>query len=226
MAEQGIKFSMTINDAQLVAKTQEMAAATGRTVAEQSRLTMKALVKIALTYTPPASQRTPMGKAAQGAGEVAIVRDMKKLFVPVELKHKRAEKWPDPHALHREAFATGKITTPLVRYRVDKAKLTALKTTLQSHVGLLASGWARAAQTLEVPLPAWVSRWAGSDRGTPLQMSQQKNKIFFKVTNHIPTTAEIIALQLIRLVQFAKKAQVNSMTRQIPYILKRNLSKK
>jgi hypothetical protein len=220
-----IQWSMSVNDAQLVAKTAEMAAATGRTVKEQSRLTMKAILKYVLTYTPPASQRA-QGKAAQAAGEVAIVRDMKKIFYPVTLKGVRPEKYPDLKPLHRQAFTGGEFVPPVGRYHVDKAKVTALKTALQRHVGLLASGWAPAANTLGVAVPAWIQRWSGSGRGGDLQSSEQGKKLFLKATNHIPTTAGVIASQLQRLVESAKRAQVNSMKRQMPYILKRALTKR
>jgi len=221
--EGGMQLTISVNDAQLVQKTAEMARATGRTIAEQSRATMKGILKYIITYTPPASAKA-QGKAAQGAGQVAIVRDMKKLFYAVDFKGERTEKYPDPHALHRQAFAGGgKMVAPTRRYHVDRAKLTALKTTLQRNVGLLASGWAPAAQTLDIPIPAWVARWSGSGRGTDLITRQQATKLTLEVTNHIPTEAGVIAAQLRRLVDFAKRAQLNSMIRQLPYILNRAL---
>jgi hypothetical protein len=222
----GVMFTASVNDAQLVAKIQEMSRATGRTVAEQTRATMKALVKYVLTYTPPASAKA-QGKQAQTAGEVAIVRDMKKLFYAVELKGERVEQYPDPHALHRQAFQGigGLKTPPKVRYHVDRAKLSALKTTLQHNVGLLASGWAPAANTLGVPVPSWIQRWSGSGRGTDLITSQQETKVFLKTTNHIPAEASAISAQLQRLVESAKRAQVNSMKRQLPFILNRALAR-
>jgi hypothetical protein len=220
-----IQFTMSVNDAALVRKTQEMAAATGRTIAEQSRSTMKSIVSYVMTYTPPASQKS-QGRQAQAAGEIAVVRDMKKLFVEVDLKGKRPEQYPDPHALHHAAFAgagEGGIKVPTKKYHVARAKVTALKTTLQRNVGLLASGWAPAALTLGINVPAWIARHAGSGRGTELQVTQQESRITMKVTNREPDTAAIIVAQQRRLVESAKRAAVGSMTRQIPYILKRQL---
>src|SRR5215471_6867023 len=217
-----IQFTVRVDDSQLLARTAEMARATGRTIAEQSRLTMKALVKYVLTYTPPASQKA-QGKAAQTAGELAVVRDMKKLFYAVDFKGKPTEKFPDPGALHQAAFASGALVPPSKRYHVDKAKITALKTTLQHNIGLLASGWAPSANTLGVPMPAWITRWAGSGRGTNLITTERGTKLNLKVTNHMPGTARVVAAQTQRLVESAKRAQVNSMQRQLPYILKRAL---
>jgi hypothetical protein len=219
----GIKFTVAVDDSKLQDKILQMSLATGKTVREQSRVVMKGLITYVLQYTPPASAQA-QGKAAQQAGEGAISRDLRKLFVPVTLKHKRPEKWPDVHALHHEAFQSGKITTPPVRYHVDKAKLSALRNVLKTEVGLLASGWVPGAITLGVAVPAWILRHSGSGRGTNLQEIQTETRITLKVTNHMPATAGVIAAQTQRLIDSAKRAQINGMVRQLPYILKRNLA--
>jgi hypothetical protein len=217
-----MQIKATVNDVQLQQKIQEVARAANKTIEEQSRVVMKGLVRYVLTYTPPASQRA-QGLAARATGEVAVVRDMKKLFRPVILKGKRPEQWPDPHALHHAAFSGGTLRRPAKKFHVDKAKITALKTTLQKQVGLLSSGWARAAITLGVDVPAWVLRHAGSGRGTDLEVAQTQSRVSYRVTNHMPSTAGAIAAQTQRLVDSAKRAQLNGMIRQLPYLLKRNL---
>lgn len=224
MAAPAIKFNVTVNDSRLQAKIVQMSQATGKTVKEQTRLVMKGMVRDVVNFTPPSSQ-TSHGSSAKAAGEVAIVRDMKKLFIPVTLKGKRPEKWPDPHALHHEAMIEaggGKVRTPTVKYHVDKAKLTSLKNVLRPGVGLMASGWVSAAQTLGASIPAWVARHGGS-RGSNLEITETNKKIIMRVVNHFPATASALAEQTQRLIAFAKKAAIGSMTRQLPFILKRNL---
>jgi hypothetical protein len=222
MADQGIIFTAKVDDSQLQRKIAEVARASGKTVADEQRVVMKGIVRDVLTYTPPASQRA-QGLDARRSGEASIVRDMKKLFIPVTLKGKRTEQWPNPHELHHRAFASGQIEAPLVKYHVDTAKLTSLKNVLRPHVGLLASGWARAAQTLGVSVPAWIARWAGAGRGTDLQVITSGTQIVLKVTNRMPNTAAAIAAQTQRLINFAKKAALGRLVRQLPYLIKRQM---
>jgi hypothetical protein len=227
MATPTVKFNVNVIDRGLQAKIAQMSAATGRTVKEETKTVMKGMVKYVMDYTPPGSQ-AGTGSVARQKGEVAIVRDMRKLFIPVELKGKRKEKWPDPHALHHKAMIAasgGYVGTPTVKYRVDKAKLTALKVKLQSHVGLLASGWITGAQALGVAVPSWISRQGGSGRGTGLQVVETQGKISMRIVNHVPGTASAIAAQMQRLVTSAKTAAIGKLKRQLPHILKKNLRK-
>jgi hypothetical protein len=226
VANPSIKFNVNVIDKGLQDKIVEMSRATGKTVKEQTRLVMKGMVRDVINFTPPSSQKAT-GTSAKGAGETAIARDMGKLFIPVTLKGKGKEKWPDPHKLHHEAMqaaAGGKVATPTQRYHVDKAKLTSLRNVLKPHVGLLASGWVTAANSLGVSVPAWVARHSGSGRGTDLIITENEKQITMKVINHFPNTASALADQTKRLIAFAKKAAIGSMTRQLPYILKKNLA--
>jgi hypothetical protein len=215
-------FKATVNDSQLQAKIAQIARLTGRTIEEQERIVMKGMVRDVMNYTPPASQRA-QGLDARRTGEAAIVRDMRKLFVPVTLKGKRPEQYPDPAALHSQAFAGGAIRTPVQRYHVDRAKITSLKNALRLRVGLLSSGWSRAANTLGVPVPAWIDRWTNAGRGTDLQVIKTDTQVTLKVTNHMPATAADIAAQTQRLVNFAKKAALGRLIRQLPYLIKKQI---
>jgi hypothetical protein len=219
----GIKFNVNVIDSGLQAKILQMSRATGRTVKEETRTAMKGMVKYVMDYTPPGSQKGT-GSAAKQIGEAAITRDMGKLFIPVTLKGKRPEKWPDPHALHRKAMAeTGgaKLHRPLVQYYVDRAKITSLTNLLKPRVGMLAAGWRQGAETLGVAVPAWISRHAGS--GSPLLIAETANKITMGIVNHMPSTAAVIAAQTQRLVLSAKTAAIGKLKRQLPFILKHNL---
>jgi len=220
----GIKFTVRVNDTLLQRKIIQMSRATGRTVKDETRRTMKGIISDVIDFTPPSSQKTH-GLAARAAGEVSIVRDMKKLFIPVTLKHKRPEQWPDPHALHHEAMVQAggnPVRTPTVKFHVDKAKITSLKNLLRPNVGRMASGWVAGAQALGAPVPAWIARH-GTGRGSNLLVTESDTKIVMQVINHFPGTADKLAAQTQRLVAFAKKAAIGSLTRQLPYILKKNL---
>jgi hypothetical protein len=242
MAAAAIKFNVNVIDRGLQAKLAQMSAATGRTVKEETKTAMKGMVKYVMDYTPPASQRG-QGNTAKAMGEVSVVKDMKKLFLPIVLGgedvrgganihpafsggNRRTEKWPDPHQLHHAAVLAaggGSIKAKRPKYRVDREKLTALKLQLQRGVGLLASGWIPGAKALGVPVPSWISRHAGSGRGTELIVTDSGGKITMKLTNHVPGTANAIAAQMQRLVQSAKTAAIGKLKRQLPYILKKNL---
>jgi hypothetical protein len=224
MAAPAIKFNVNVIDRGLQAKINQMSAATGRTVKEETKTVMKGLVKYIMDYTPPGSAQGT-GSAAKGAGEAAIARDLGKLFRPVTLKGKRKEQWPDPHSLHHKAMieaAGAKLHAPLVKYHVDKAKITSLKNILRPHVGLLASGWASGAATLGVPVPAWIARHSGAGRGTGLIITETANKITMRIVNHMPNTAGVIAAQVQRLILSSKIAAIGKLKRQLPYLLKKN----
>jgi hypothetical protein len=225
MAAPAIKFNVNVIDRGLQAKLAQMSAATGRTVKEETKTAMKGMVKYVMDYTPPGSQKGT-GSAAKGIGEAAVARDMRKLFIPVTLKGKRKEQWPDPHSLHHQAMiaaAGGNVAAPARKYHVDKAKITSLKNVLRPHVGLIASGWATAAAQLGVAVPAWISRHSGSGRGTSLVVTESAGKISMRIVNHVPNTAAAIASQMQRLVFSAKTAAIGKLKRQLPYLLKKNL---
>lgn len=123
-----------------------------------------------LEITPPGSAGVT-GLAARRQGEGAIDRDLAAVFIPVRLKHKRRERWPDVAGIHDARFRSssrsgGKLTRGQAQaYYVDVLKLRALRRTLFGRVGYMAAGWLPACTALGVRPPAWIARH-GTGRGS------------------------------------------------------------
>lgn len=131
----------------------------------------------AIAITPPGDgkqtgQRAALTKQDQYRGNASIRADLAKLFVPIRLKRKRPEEWPDVAGLHRQAFITGKTPGKSIKRvgnkkYVDRAKLKTLERHLLSLVGRLAAYWLRAADLVKATgIPAWVRRHGIRGGGT------------------------------------------------------------
>lgn len=125
------------------------------------------LIRRVMGITPPGSADGASGglnSESRARGEKAIARDMAAIFIPVALKHKRAERWPDPGEIHlarlrSDSRYNGRLTRGHAQaYYVDVNKLRSLYVDLKSHVGRMAAGWMPAARALGVSAPAWVAR--------------------------------------------------------------------
>lgn len=116
-----------------------------------------------IDLTPPGGGGTS-GLAAKRRGERAIARDLNRVFAPVRLKRRAAERHPDPAAIHRRLLIAKRPGSPLrsdrgkQKYYVDAAKFNALARALRVRVGRLASGWLVALHRLGGRGPAWVER--------------------------------------------------------------------
>jgi len=225
----------------LEAHIREFSAATGKPVAQVAREALKSLVKYALQNTPPASAGV-QGKAAQRAGENAVLRDLGRMgFTPVPIKGFRVitqvygrplqspirvptqlnPKFEDPEGFHRQRLiAAGHRRGAVSRggtqaFYVDQNKFTPLRKKLLAKVGALSSGWAAAAKELGVPVPAWLARHAGLGRGTTVQTSIDGPRITVKVINHFPIGAEDTAAETERRIALFKTYVANNFARQL-----------
>ena len=230
MATPGIQLTViNFNDRVLQQNIVQMSRATGRTVIEETRTVFKGMVRDALLYTPPGSQGAT-GKDAQRAGEAAISRDLNDMgFVPKNIKGHRTitmafgrpikpvtvptkenPQFADPDGFHAARIAASQKVGRRGRvsrggrqaFYVSKAKFNAMVKRLFAEIGLLASGWVPAAETLGVPVPAWIARHAASGRGSNVEVLETGNKITMRVVNHVPATAETIAGEILVVGQF------------------------
>lgn len=198
--------------------------ATGRKAAgEVVTQAAKGVLKTSIKHTPPASaQRT--GRDAKRQGEAAIVRDLQRVFEPVDLKGTREETHPDVRALylsHRQSRGNRwSVRLPgKAKFYVDRRKMTALMKELWKGVGALGAAFAPAAKALGVTLPAWMKRH-GEGRG---------GRIKIRITNtahpYIEVTAKMpnarIAADVQRRVDWAVAEETRKMDRQWQNYLKR-----
>jgi len=159
-----MKITCSIDTSKLERALRDWAALTHKGANAVMIEAARGVVKRVVAITPPAQGRVAGTKkdpdsAAIRVGEKAVRSDLKKLFIPILLKGKRPDQWPDLAALHdANRNHQGRVRDNCQRYHVDQAKLAALIKVLTARVGFLAAGWNASAQKLGVNLPAWIRR--------------------------------------------------------------------
>lgn len=188
----------------------------------------KGLIRRVMGITPPGqADGADGGLDSNGKvrGETAIARDLAAIFIPVVLKHKRPERWPDLAAVHlarlqSDSRFNGKLTRGRAQaYYVDVNKLKALYVDLKSHVGQMASGWMPAARALGVSAPAWVSRH--SALGT-FEVVRDADGISVHAVNAAMFPGVMAEMQ--RRLPYATDYQFNAMQREMQYFLEKEAS--
>ncbi len=175
-----------------------------------------------LEITPPAGNGVS-GVAARQQGEGAIDRDVAAVFIPVRLKGKRKERWPEVEAIHAERFASKHGGKPMTRgraqaYYVDAQKLRDVRRLLYGRVGALASGLVAACNRLGVLVPSWIARH-GSRRGSVrVQLAGPKKVI--EIVNDVPGDSPVGEVE--RRTQQAVDYATSRMQREIEHLLARD----
>jgi hypothetical protein len=226
-------------DTGLAQHIEDFAAATNRTVPDITRQAMKGMVRYAIDLTPPAGSGRS-GKEAQRVGELAITRDLglmgfapvtlkgfreikvvygHVLVHPVRVKTKENPKFADPEA-HRRARLSSLHSGRATRggkqaFYVDRRKFQPMLKRLLAEVGRVASGWVPAARELGVPVPAWIARHGGSDRGTTVEQVSEGSKLSLRVTNHFPEGAGKVYEDTLRHIDSIKGYVANDFRRQL-----------
>ena len=209
----------------------------GRTLKSTVERAAKGVTRRVIAITPPGSQATT-GAAAYRQGRQKIARQMDAVFAPVKLKGRRkittvfgrklkrpvyvstTERFPDVAAEYRKrahASRTGigiSVSRGAKAY-IDVRKFRAVLAAKQARVGLLASGWAAAAESLDVPLQQWMSRH-GAARGT---LHRDLNGAQMRITarNLAPNLPAPIAAEMDRRIGYAVRYQRDAMLREINY---------
>ena len=176
-----------------------------------------------IEVTPPSAPgRT--GLAARRAGERRIDKDLGKIFVPVILRGRRAEEWPDLEAIYELIMAgrKGKGAPKLPqKYHVDARKFKVLRDSLYKRVGLLAAGWNAAAEGLGVARPAWIRRH-GSRNGR-FQVHYDDGGLLITLTNAVRYNASVDGYS--RRVQYALEEQAAAMMRRLQFMIEHDLAR-
>jgi hypothetical protein len=213
------------------AAVRDYAEATGRDLNEAALHGVKSFQRQLLALTPPGQGRkggeeyqdAALRKEDQRRGEVAIMKDLARVFENKPVKGKRQEQWSDVDAVHLRLFiaANGqKLRLDKAGfYNVDKRKLSRLIELLKSHVGRLVAGWSAGAGTLGIPLPAWVARHSGRNPGTAsLEMSPGHFR--YEVSN-TAVPPGVVEREMEARVPYAAQLAANSLNREIEKILAR-----
>lgn len=230
--------SLTIDFSEGERHIQDFVAATGRETKDVHRQFFKGMVREGMNIVPPSSGGVT-GVSAKRAGEAAIGRDLNLMgFNPVQIKGFRVitqafghpinpvrvptklnPKFADPEAFHRQRLRS-KHGSKVSRggsqpFFADRSKFAPLKTRWMGEVGKLASWLVPAANTLGVPVPSFIKRWAGSGRGTELQVIETENSYGLKVVGHFPETAQQEANEVERRLVAVQRYAGNALARQL-----------
>lgn len=206
-------LSIKVETKNLQNKIQRFAIATGRTREDICRQSLKSMVKFATQYTPPGNKKAPgPGSAARDQGQGAIIRDLKNMgFRPVQVKHKENPLFANPDAYHHAYLE--KAVTKMIFY-AEKGKFDRMVKRLFAEVGKVVSGWISACVELEIPLPSWIYRQAGEDRGT-VKLARQENITTMSAINHIPDKASSVYSEMARQKIYWVRYAAASLDRQL-----------
>lgn len=209
----------------------------GRTLKSTVERAAKGVTRRVINLTPPGSQGTT-GAAAYRQGRLKIARQMDAVFAPVKIKGRRkittvfghklkrpvyvstTERFPDVADEYRKrahASSTGigiRVSRGAKAY-IDVRKFRAVLAAKQARVGTLASGWAAAAEALDVPLQQWISRH-GAGRGT-LKRDLNGPQMRITARNLAPNLPGPIAAEMDRRINAAVRYQRDAMLREINY---------
>lgn len=193
-------------------------------IPEATRQAARGFLRREIAITPPASEGTT-GLSARRQGERKIDRELARVFVPVRLKHKRREEFPDVVGIYQQQVLPrkgrrGAIGRPLgQRYHVDQEKFNALRESLVANVGLLASGWNAAAGVLGVPVPAWIARH-GLANGA-CEVLVEENRIVIVLTNAVSYARDVDGYE--RRTRAALEYQAAAFEREVEFLLEKSV---
>jgi hypothetical protein len=166
---------LTVYDEDFDRLISQRAAVYGKTIEEEFEYQAGRILHRMIRITPPFNGKGSIG-AAKKQGERAIVKDMRKIFVPVDLKGQRQinqlfgnviepryvdtkEKHPDVESIWQSRRKTAMRTrSGRAMFYVDRRKFDRLARKKKKNVGKLGSGYKPAAGRLGVALPAFMKR--------------------------------------------------------------------
>lgn len=166
---------------------------------------MRRITRQVIAITPPASAGVS-GRDARLQGEAKISRDLQSALVPVRLKRKRRERWPDAAAAYRQrrVFSDRRVGVRVGRVAlafVDVNKYRALQRAKFARVGRMASGWLATAEGLRVAVPAWIKRH-GAQRGR-FQRIEHETRFGLIATNFAPGVPPNVRAEMARRLPYA-----------------------
>jgi hypothetical protein len=203
----------------------------------------KKFLEKAIQITPPAGSRNGKAKKssdAYKAGKAAVSRDLRRIFIPVQLKRSRQvthlfgkfhskapwtvktkEIHPDVESLY-QAHKNSPAAARHARYSagkfyVSRAKFNRLEREKFRKVGYLMGGFHQAARSLGVRMPAFAKK-----HNSPgwIRLTNTPDLMEIHIRNDVNYASRVEGLR--RRIQWAVDAQTSAMERQIPYLLRRH----
>ncbi len=161
--------TVTLDTSGFTLSLQRFVTLTGADAEKAALRYSRVFMRYVIAITPPGDgkqggQRAALTKEDEYRARRAIEADLARLFIPVRLKGKRAEQWPDVAGLHSRAFFAGKTPGKAIKKMgpakyVDERKVKALQRDLFSRVGKLAAHWLAGALAIATTgIPQWVKR--------------------------------------------------------------------
>ncbi len=225
-------ITVKADTAALLTKLQAYPAAFTSFMEEQVKIEAKGGIRDAIKLTPP-------GKV--GAGNRAVIKDVRGVFIPVRLKGYRVitkafghpikpvrvatkERWPDAEGIYAGRIRKktgGKISRGQKQaYYVASAKVTAVTTRRRKGVGRLASGWMAAAQKVGVKVPQWIARHRVSNGA--VTEDKKTSSYTLSATNRVRYGGRV---GITRVAERVKQLRAGKLERRLPYALRAVLKK-
>lgn len=213
----------------------------GNSLDEEFETQARGVLKRAIEITPPFNQQDRKSTAAKKRGERKILRDLERVFAPVDLKGSRQithvfghrletpievptqEKPVDIPQTHKKYRSFGKrnlgARTRRAKEYVSERKLMAYYRQKKRDVGYLGGGWAMGARRLNVRgYPAWMRRHAGKARGS-IEVDLKPPERRIRIRNRVDYGTAIAGLG--KRIAYAVEYQRKAMERQIPYLIRK-----
>jgi len=190
--------SVTIDSSEFRRGLKDYAAAVKKETPEALKDAARSFVREAAAITPPA--KGSLARARQ-TGERKIGYNFRNTFTVKRFKGKRQIKKVFGRPVKKPIFVATRenpaahvVSDPEAKYReiggyrgtrakrrpafvVSFVKVAALRRKVQGRIGLLASGWVAAAQSLGVNLPSWITRHGTSRGAVKLSLSGEKMNV-------------------------------------------------
>jgi len=210
----------------------QRAAVYGKTIEEEFEYQAGRILHQIIRITPPFNGKGSIS-AAKKQGERAILKDMRKIFAPVELKGQRMvtqvfgkpvdpfpvytkEKHPDVESVWQSRRKTAmRSRRGRELFYVDRRKFERLRKKKVKQVGKLGSGYKAAAARLGVALPAFMKRHHSPGS---IQVNATPDHIQIVIINATHYAHQIPDLR--RRISWAIGAQRGAMERQLTRAMK------
>ena len=127
----------------------------------------------------------------------------------------------DQGVAHQMRRKRGRVKGDQVDYIIDDPKeLRRYVKKMQARVGLLASGWVRAARKLGQPLPGWVTRHG--DRRGACAVIQSEERVMIIISNKVKFTTQ---QDMHRRSYYVLGYRQRALARRMPYVIRAALRK-
>jgi hypothetical protein len=228
---------ITVYDEDFDRLISQRAAVYGKTIEEEFEYQAGRILHKMIRITPPFAGKMKIS-AAKRAGEMKIMKNLRGVLVPVDLKGQRrithvfghqlkepvfvptTEKWTDVERVYRSARRNRFKTTTRGRRRmfyVDRQKFEDLAKKKKKQVGKLGGGYVAAANVLKVAVPGFMKKHKGTAGGS-IKILRSSDTLHIVITNAVKYADSVDGLK--RRIEWAVQSQKGAMERQLTRAMK------